>query len=130
MHSLIEVLTMVEEYLIIAEYEGMSVEEAKLSYATRKDLPSSAFCGPDRTYPAHDAAHVRAGIQRLSQFGSKLAPAVKKKILGCLLRRAKRFGVEIDKSKFQETVGEVMTEDEIQKEAVTDWYLREVLGIS
>lgn len=120
---------MVEEYLVIAKYEGMSIEEAKLTYATRKDLPASAFCGPDRTYPAHDAAHVRNGLARLGTFGGKLAPAVRKKILGCLLRRAKKFGVEVDKSKFQETIGETVTDEEINKQAVTEWYLHE-LGLS
>jgi len=120
---------MVEGYLLIAEIEGMTIEEAKLTYAERKDLPKSAFCGPDRSYPAHDARHVRAGLQRLSQFWAKIAPAVRKKILGCLLRRAKRFGVTPDKTKFQETVGEVITDEELNKEAITDWYLQQ-LGLS
>ena len=119
---------MVEEYLVISEYEGLEIEEAKLTYAARKDLPTSAFCGPDRSFPAHDAAHVRAGLQRLSQFWAKIAPATRKKILGCLVRRAKRFGVEYDPKKFEETVGESVSEAEMRKEAVTDWYLQ-VLGI-
>ena len=117
---------MVESYLVIAEFEGVTIEEAKLSYAERKDLPKSAFCGPDRSYPAHDAKHVRAGLQRLSQFWGKIAPAVRKKILGCLLKRAKRFGVEADKSKFEETVGEVIPESELKKEAITNWYLEQI----
>jgi len=89
-----------EEEIVEAmiRYEGLSLDEAKLSYKSRQNLPDSAFCGPKRTYPAHDAAYVRAGIQRLSQFGHRLAPAVRAKILGCLKRRAKRFGVEISES--------------------------------
>lgn len=117
---------MVDEYLVIAEYEGMTIEEAKLSYASRKDLPSSAFAGPDRTYPAYDAAHVRAGLQRLSQFWSKMPPNVRKRILNVLLRRAKRFGVEVDLQKFQESIGEVVTISEMEKDAITEWYLSQI----
>lgn len=111
-------------YLIIAELEGLSIEEAKLTYAERQDLPKSSFCGPDRSYPAHDAEHVRAGLQRLSQFKSKMSAAVRKKILACLLRRAKRFGVEVDMSKFKFSE----TTEELHNEDLIDWYL-ESLGI-
>jgi len=40
-------MTEIREVLTIAEYEGVSIEEAKLSYAARQDLPATAFCGPD-----------------------------------------------------------------------------------
>ena len=53
----------------MVELEGFSFEEAKLTYAKRQALPNSAFCGPKRTYPAHDKAHVRNAFARLSQFG-------------------------------------------------------------
>jgi hypothetical protein len=109
-----------EEYEAIAEYEGYSVEEAKLTYASRKDLPASAFCGPDRTFPAHDAAHVRNAFARLAQ--SKLPASVKAKIRTCLIRRAKRFGVEHNVEE-SETVA---TND--YSDAVIKWYLEE-LGI-
>lgn len=82
----------------MVELEGYSFEEAKLTYARRQKLPSGAFCGPKRSYPAHDAAHVRNALARLSQFGGKLKPAVRARILGCLKRRAKRFGVEISET--------------------------------
>jgi len=82
----------------MVELEGYNFEEAKLTYARRQKLPSSAFCGPKRSYPAHDAAHVRNALARLSQFGGKLKPAVRARILGCLKRRAKRFGVEISET--------------------------------
>lgn len=82
----------------MVELEGYSFEEAKLTYAKREKLPSSAFCGPNRTYPAHDKAHVRSGLQRLSQFGARLKQPVRARILGCLKRRAKRFGVEVSET--------------------------------
>lgn len=111
---------MTEVWESIVEYEGYSVEEAKLTYATRKDLPKSAFCGPDRTFPAHDAAHVRNGLARLGQ--SKLPPAVKAKILACLTRRAKRFGVEVSES----VTTSITDQKELDKAVM--WYLKE-LGI-
>lgn len=79
----------------MVELEGFSFEEAKLSYARRQKLPTSAFCGPKRTYPAHDAAHVRNGLARLGTFGRRLKPAVRARILGCLKRRAKKYGIEV-----------------------------------
>jgi len=79
-------------------FEGLSFEEAKLTYAKREKLPSSAFCGPKRTYPAHDAAHVRNALARLSQFGSRLKKGVRARVLACLKKRAKRFGIEISET--------------------------------
>ena len=104
---------MKESYDIIAEFEGMTIQEAKLSYAERQKLPSSAFCGPHMSYPAHDAAHVRAGLQRISQFGGKMKPAVRARIEGCLKSRAKRFGIEVSETK-------------INKAKLIKWYLQEV----
>lgn len=88
-----------EDYEVIAEYEGYSIQEAKLTYAARKKLPAEAFCGPNKSYPAHDAAHVRNGLTRLSQFGHRLKPAVRARIHACLVRKAKRFGVEVSEVK-------------------------------
>ena len=89
------------EYIVIRsmqELEGFTVEEAKLTYKQRKKLPNSAFCGPSRTYPAHDKAHIQAGLQRLSQFKGSMKPATAKRIFACLSRKAKRLGVEISEN--------------------------------
>ena len=79
----------------MVDFEGFTIEEAKLSYASRQNLPAGAFCGPDRTYPAHDAPHIRAAIQRLFQF----KPSGWRKILSCVCGRAKKAGIESDKCK-------------------------------
>lgn len=68
-------------------------EDAKLSYQSRKNLPDSAFCGPNRSFPAHDAAHVRNGLARLNQ--SNLSPSQKAKTLACLRSRAKKYGIKV-----------------------------------
>lgn len=82
----------------MVDLEGLSFEEAKLSYEQRQNLPESAFCGPNRTYPAHDAAHVRNGLARLGTFGHRLAPATRKSILACLKRRAKQYNIEVSET--------------------------------
>lgn len=82
----------------MVELEGYSFEEAQLSYTKRENLPDSAFCGPHRSYPAHDAAHVRNGLARLGTFGHRLSPAVRARILSCLKARAKRFGIEVSET--------------------------------
>lgn len=104
-----------EEWYSIYEGEAVSVEEAKLSYAERKNLSSSAFCGPDRSFPAHDAAHVRNGLARLKN--SHFSPAIKARIMACLRRRAKKFGIEVS-----ETEGIAVPEN---RDEVIKWYLHE-----
>lgn len=105
-----------EEWYSIYEGESLTIEEAKLSYAERKNLSSSAFCGPDRSFPAHDAAHVRNGLARLKN--SKFSPAIKARILACLRRRAKKYGIEVSET---EEIAVPENRDE-----VIQWYLHEV----
>jgi len=119
-----------DKFQFIVEYEGLSIQEAKLNYAERKDLPDSAFCGPDRTYPAQDAAHVRNGLARLAVFGGRLPDAIRKKIYLCLVRRAKKFGVEHDPKKYK--WGKYVTESKVidtDTKNLIDWYLKE-LGVT
>lgn len=96
----------------LVKLEGFTFEEAKLTYAKREKLPASSFCGPNRTYPTHDAAHVRNALARLGTFGHKLKPVVRSRILACVKRRAKQFNVEVSETaegklclaKFDETI--------------------------
>ena len=39
----------------------------KLNSASRKDLPSKDFAGPDRSYPVEDKAHARNAKARASE---------------------------------------------------------------
>ena len=70
-------------------------DEAKLTAAQRRRLPDSAFCGPNRSFPAHDKAHVLAGLRLLGR--AKVSAAVKARIRACLIRRAARYGLPIAK---------------------------------
>jgi hypothetical protein len=105
---------MVEDYEIIATFEGLTIQEAKLSYAAREKLSPEAFCGPNKSYPAHDASHVRNGLAKLSQFGAKMKPEVSARIHNCLKAKAKKFGIE---------VGETLM---IEKKPLLKWYLEEI----
>lgn len=113
----------------MVRFEGFSIQEAKLTYKARQDLPATAFCGPDRTYPAHDAKHVRNAFARLSQFGHRLSKAVRGQIVRCLTRRAKRYGVEHDSKSYKwKTDGSANVKIQETAPSKVSWYLKE-LGI-
>lgn len=50
---------------------------AKLTAAERKNLRSSQFAGPDRSYPIDTANRARNALSRVSQNGS---PELKKRV--------------------------------------------------
>ena len=85
------------------------LEEAVLSYKARKKLPASAFCGPNRTYPAQDAAHARNCLARAAQNKAKLGASYSR-IVACCRRKLKSFG------------GGKSTEETVHNEVV-DWFL-------
>lgn len=80
-----------------AEIEGVEKgripADAKLTTKKRKALPDSVFCGPNRSFPVHDAAHVRNALARLPQ--SHYGSSTKAKILACIKRAAKKHGVDV-----------------------------------
>ena len=67
----------------------------KLTTKTRKALPDKVFCGPGRSFPCHDCAHVRAAKTYLGR--SKYSKATKKKIAACINRKAKQLGCKVTK---------------------------------
>ena len=89
-----------EEDVVVASmaFEGLDFEEAVVSYKEREKLSVRSFCGPNRCYPAHDAAHVRDGLARLNQFGSRLKPSVRARIKTCLVKKGEKFGVKISET--------------------------------
>lgn len=72
-----------------AEY-GAVLEDAKLSTEKRKSLKGSAFCGPGRSFPVPDCAHVTAARRLIGR--AKVGESTKSKILGCVSRKAKAMG--------------------------------------
>lgn len=69
---------------------------AKLTSKARNALPTSAFAGPDRSYPIEDASHARNALARAAQHAS---PALKAKIRAKVKRKFPDIHVEGEKSK-------------------------------
>lgn len=62
---------------------------AKLTAADRKNLRSSSFAGPDRSYPIMDASHARNALSRVSQNGS---PALKNRVRAAVAKKYPGIG--------------------------------------
>lgn len=86
---------------------GLIVADAKLSAASRDKLPDSAFCGPDRSFPAHDESHVRNGLSQLPK--AKLSSSQKARVRACLVRKGKKYGIKANKE------GDSQMEKELQE---------------
>jgi hypothetical protein len=87
-----------------------AVKDAKLSSEARKKLGSGTFCGPNRSFPVPDCAHVTAARRLIGR--AKVGESTKSKILACVSRKASSLGCGGKKD------AEVVTQkisDEIQK---------------
>jgi hypothetical protein len=69
--------------------------DKKLTGAARKKLKSSTFCGPGRSFPVPDCAHVTAARRLIGRFKSTMD--AKAKIMSCVNRKAKSLGCDKDK---------------------------------
>jgi len=57
-----------------------------LTTEQRKELPDSVFCGPERSFPVNDCAHVTAAKRLIGR--AKLSDQQKKKVLDCVDRKS------------------------------------------
>jgi len=62
----------------------------KLTTKDRKNLKSSTFCGPNRSFPVPDCKHVATAKAYLNR--SNFSKATKQKIAACINRKAKQLG--------------------------------------
>lgn len=53
---------------------------AKLKAKTRNALPTSAFAGPDRSFPIDTANRARNALARASQFHPELSSTIRAKV--------------------------------------------------
>jgi len=83
------------ELLDLALQGAMVNEDAALSTEERNKLPDSAFCGPNRSFPVNDCAHVTAAMKMIGKY--KASDAVKGKIMSCIRAKSSKMGC--DKSK-------------------------------
>jgi len=67
----------------------------KLTTKQRKNLKSSSFCGPNKSFPVTDCKHVAVAKAYLNR--SKFSKATKKKIAACINRKAKELGCDVSK---------------------------------
>ena len=67
-------------------------EDAKLSTEARNKLPASSFCGPERSFPVPDCAHVTAARRLIGR--AKLSSAQKSRVLACVNRKAKNMSCD------------------------------------
>ena len=67
--------------------QGMLMQEdAQLTAEKRNELPDSAFCGPERSFPIPDCAHVTAAKRLIGRY--KGSDATKAKIMACVNKKA------------------------------------------
>jgi len=78
-----------DEEFTLAQAGITKLEEAKLSSEKRKKLAKSTFCGPDRSFPVPDCAHVTAARRLIGRYKGG---GDKSKILACVSRKAKAMG--------------------------------------
>lgn len=68
--------------------------DAKLSGEKRESLPSSSFCGPDKSFPVPDCGHVTAARRLIGR--SKYDQPTKDRILACVNRKAKNMSCDVE----------------------------------
>jgi len=88
----------------VIKYYAEHPEDAKLSTAQRKRLPGSGFCGPNRSFPVPDCAHVTAARRLIGR--ASVSASTKAKILACVSRKASAMSCDSSKDAVQETVVE------------------------
>jgi hypothetical protein len=96
----LEIGRIIAEDGLISEYAlipGLDEEDAKLTTKQRKNLKSSVFCGPNRSFPVPDCAHVTAAKRLIGKYKG---PGSKSAILACVNRRAKELGCDGKKDSF------------------------------
>lgn len=74
-------------------YDAMMEDftDAKLSTEKRKKLAKSTFCGPDKSFPVPDCAHVTAARRLIGRYKGS---GDKSTILACVNRKAKALGCD------------------------------------
>lgn len=93
-----------EDYEVIVELEGMTIQEAKLSYIERQTLPDEVFCGPNKTFPANDINSTMESLRKLNQDDIDINPELKEQIEKRLKVRAARFEVESEDNVYDESL--------------------------
>jgi hypothetical protein len=87
--ELAELLNNELELVIESDTEISDLLDAKLSTKKRKSLAPSTFCGPKKSFPVPDCAHVVAARRLIGRYKG---PGSKEEILSCVSTKAKALG--------------------------------------
>lgn len=91
--KIVEIEALYQEEFAKMHEEGLltdaEFEDAKLSTEKRKSLPKTSFCGPNKSFPVPDCAHVTAARRLIGRYKG---PGSKANILACVSRKAKAMG--------------------------------------
>ena len=82
------------EILDLALSASMMNEDKMLTTEARNNLPDSAFCGPERSFPVPDCAHVTAARRLIGR--SKYSDSTKAKILACVDKKASAMKCDVE----------------------------------
>lgn len=85
-----ELVIEMDAALAAGELKDEQMKDAKLSTEARKKLGGSTFCGPNRSFPVPDCAHVTAARRLIGR--AKVGDSTKSKILACVSRKASSMG--------------------------------------
>ncbi len=99
-----------EDETLIA-YKTEHPEDSKLSTAQRKRLPGSSFCGPNKSFPVPDCAHVTAARRLIGR--ASVSAATKTRILSCVSRKASAMGCDKKDNKEDKKQEDKKTIDEL-----------------
>lgn len=81
----------IDWYLLDLAFET-EIGDKRLSSEERNELPDSVFCGPERSFPVPDCAHVTAARRLIGR--AKLSEEQKTKVLSCVDKRAKSMSCD------------------------------------
>ena len=77
--------------------QALAIEmDAELSTEKRNSLPESSFCGPNRSFPIPDCAHVTAAKRLIGR--AKASESTKDKIMACVNKKARNMGCDSEDS--------------------------------
>lgn len=100
---------------------GLHFELADKALTTeqRNELPDSAFCGPERSFPVNDCAHVTAAKRLLNR--AKLSDSQKAKVLSCVEKKSVslKCDIEKDSNDFNKEISSLKEEIKALKEKLS-----------
>lgn len=85
-----EMVVEIDAAITAGELKAEDCKDAKLSTEKRKGLSGSTFCGPNRSFPVPDCAHVTAARRLIGR--AKVGDGTKSRILSCVSRKASSLG--------------------------------------